>query len=813
VIRAKIRAMPWRTAWLRLVIPTLMLAWPLAASAEQVPGLRWSIVSQGAGHVAWAGHTAWVGVTVENTGTVTWSPATKDNLSYHWRQPDGTKVLFDGLRTSLQTPVRPGQRIALRARVLVPRTTGRLVLQWEMVREGVAWYGPPERGKATVAVLALWQPGGEQLALLLATVALAVFLRVRRRPAAAWWWAAAAVWPIVWVWAQVAIAAAGFADLVNRPLHREAVVLVASGAVLYVLPVLVMPARWRVWVATVIGAVVSVGAFADVLYLRFFGGIVPLAAAPAAGQLGRISESVRALVAPGDGWLLAGVGNAVILAVAWPRWRRDEAPRTRWRLAVAGGTIAACTVAGWPGASALAWGANDLVNSQQVFSIGQRVGEWGVTNLHLLDLVVTVHRWVVRPTLGDEQRHFVEAFFSQRAEGAPARGRFFGMCRGDNVILIQVESLQEWIVHAHVGGREVMPNLAALRRDRRTLYFSRIFDETGQGRSSDGEFDTLNSLHPLPVGAVAFVHAHNHFVALPGILRRHGYATFSAHPFERGFWNRAVLHPRYGFERSMFKRELGEGEQIGWGLADDAFFRRVAPEIDALQRPFFAFLITLGLHHPFDMFPARHKVLDVGRLQDTPLGNYIHAMHYFDESLGDLLAVLEKEGLLDHTIVALYGDHESGLAVNDALLDLAGEPGWDPTSSVRLRRVPFVVLLPGTGGAAEVPTIGTHLDIGPTLLYLLGIERPGSFLGSVLMPQRGIPAVLNDGSAVSDGLMFVAQGSRIPEEGACFTYPAVAPRPLRDCEELRRKARDELEASQLAVDYDLATRLASASDD
>jgi phosphoglycerol transferase MdoB-like AlkP superfamily enzyme len=766
-------------------MPFVALTWAAAAVCAPVPGLRWSVVSQDAGPVVWAGHTSRVAITLENTGTVPWSPDDNDKLSYHWRTTDGGTAVYEGLRTELDRPVQPGERVTLRARLTVPRDAGRRVLEWEMVREGVTWYGPPQNGRAAIGVLVVWLPFGGQLALLFATLAVAVGLRVRRRPDAAWWWAVTTVVPAVWVWAQTTIAVTGFADLVNRPLRADAAGLVASGAVLYALPVVLVPARLRVWVAAVIGAAVSVTTFADVLYLRFFGSIVPLAAAPAVGQLGRISESVRALVGPGDAWLLAGVANAAVLVAVWPRWRGGEAPRRRLRFAVGGVAVAACAAAGWSGASALAWGTHDFVNSQQVFSVGRRVGEWGVANLHLLDLATTVHRWVKRPTLNRVQRASVEQFFATRAEEAPANGPFFGMCRGDNVILVQVESLQEWVVHASVGGREVMPNLAALRRERRAVYFPYVFDETGQGRSSDGEFATLNSLHALPVGAVAFLAAHNHFVALPGVLRRHGYTTFSAHPFERGFWNRAVLHPRYGFERSMFKRELGAGEKIGWGLADGAFFARVAPELRTLQRPFFAFLITLGLHHPFDLFPTRHKVLDVGPLADTPLGNYIHAMHYFDESFGALLAALEREGVLDHTIVALYGDHEAGLFVDRAL--------------------------PGASVADDVPVIGTHLDIAPTLLYVLGIERPKSFVGSVLLPGRRIPAVLHDGSAVSDGIMFVDHGPSIPDGGACFTFPAGLPRPVSDCQSLRRGATEELEASRLVVEYDLAARLAGAS--
>ena len=146
---------------------------------------------------------------------------------------------------------------------------------------------------------------------------------------------------------------------------------------------------------------------------------------------------------------------------------------------------------------------------------------------------------------------------------------------------------------------EITPFLNGLRS--RAVYFPFVFDQTGEGRSSDGEFAVLNSQHALDRGAVAFRRQGNHFVTLASTLRRHGYTTFSAHGFEKGFWNRGVLHPRYGFERMLFKDELGAGETIGWGLADGVFFDRMTPELVRQKTPYFAFLITLGLHHPFDL--------------------------------------------------------------------------------------------------------------------------------------------------------------------------------------------------------------------
>ena len=155
-----------------------------------------------------------------------------------------------------------------------------------------------------------------------------------------------------------------------------------------------------------------------------------------------------------------------------------------------------------------------------------------------------------------------------------------------------------------------MPHLRRWASD--GVRFTNVTDQTSEGRTSDAEFASLVSLLPLDHGAVAFRFPGNHYVGLPRVLAEHGYATLSAVPFESGFWNRRVMHASYGFQRSLFEPDFELTEQIGWGLNDRDFLQQMVPRLTRLSRPFAAWLITLSLHHPFDDFPERHKVLEAG---------------------------------------------------------------------------------------------------------------------------------------------------------------------------------------------------------
>src|SRR4029078_9576254 len=185
-------------------------------------------------------------------------------------------------------------------------------------------------------------------------------------------------------------------------------------------------------------------------------------------------------------------------------------------------------------------------------------------------------------------------------------------------------------------------------------------DQRRHGRPSDAESTTLTSLLPLDHVAVAFRFPGNHYAALPRVLTEHGYTTLSAVAFEPGVWNRQVMHPAYGFQTSLFESDFTMTEQIGWGLNDRDFLQQMVPRLEHLPRPFAAWLITLSLHHPYDGFPANHRVLKLGALENTPFGNYLHTMRFFDQALEDFKTALARGGLLDDTVLVVFGDHDAG---------------------------------------------------------------------------------------------------------------------------------------------------------
>jgi YD repeat-containing protein len=97
-----------------------------------------AFISQSAPTTLIAGQTANVSVTMQNTGTTTWTTAEGYKLGSQNPQDNGT---WGTGRVALPASVAPGGQATFNFNVTAPTTPGTYNFQWRMLREGVEWYG------------------------------------------------------------------------------------------------------------------------------------------------------------------------------------------------------------------------------------------------------------------------------------------------------------------------------------------------------------------------------------------------------------------------------------------------------------------------------------------------------------------------------------------------------------------------------------------------------------------------------------------------------------------------------------------------
>ena len=79
---------------------------------------------------------------LENAGSAPWRSRGREGiqLAYHWLDPLGNPIVWDGVRASLPGVVRPGEEVELEASVLAPRPPGGYRLAFDLVEEHRFWF-------------------------------------------------------------------------------------------------------------------------------------------------------------------------------------------------------------------------------------------------------------------------------------------------------------------------------------------------------------------------------------------------------------------------------------------------------------------------------------------------------------------------------------------------------------------------------------------------------------------------------------------------------------------------------------------------
>ena len=175
------------------------------------------------------------------------------------------------------------------------------------------------------------------------------------------------------------------------------------------------------------------------------------------------------------------------------------------------------------------------------------------------------------------------------------------------------------------------------------------------------------------------------------------------------------------------------GAASGWHSNDLAFFEQTADRLVGLPRPFFAYLITMQSHGPFDNVTDRSRGLPVAGVTADE-ATYLRSMHEVDLAIGRLMERLEQAGLLAHTVVMVFGDHASGL-------DRAADFDLDDSGGIPEHTSLFVRL--PSGESRMDPKIGSQIDLAPTVADLFGLRGPHEWLGTSLLAPGGGCVVLN----------------------------------------------------------------------
>ena len=386
---------------------------------------------------------------------------------------------------------------------------------------------------------------------------------------------------------------------------------------------------------------------------------------------------------------------------------------------------------------------------------------------------------------------------------------YFGLAAGRNVVVIQVEALQNFVVGAFYEGQEITPNLNRLIRGD-TLYFDHYYYQIGGANTADAEFAVNNSLFAPEENGAYVRYPANRYYSLPMLLKDSGWQTARAfHGYIASFWNRETAYPYQGFDDFVSLEDYDETDMFPLGLSDKEFFRQTTDILRTLPEPFYAFCITASSHYPYGIPLKDREIALKPEDEQTLFGLYLQAVNYADRAIGEFLEELKDAGLYENSVFLIYGDH---YALPNTAADIARQVSaltGENYTIFDVFNVPFLIHIPGAGKTETLSVAGGHMDVMPTLLCLLGLtnDRAVMFGQNLLEAESGFvceQAHVSVGSFISDEVFFqkphnnIRANYRVYERGTMRQLdPDVyedlsraAEKRIRDCEALL--ARDDV---------------------
>lgn len=576
--------------------------------------------------------------------------------------------------------------------------------------------------------------------------------------------------------------------------------------------ILFLPQRFKKSTALILNITFSIIIISDLLYLRYFQILPSVSSLQFAGQLGGVKASIKGLFLYKDFLFLADLPFFVVLHYLLKKKSKNILINKRLSITATFACIAPIFIIG------LTLFKIDNVKLKELVIRGYDnkflSARYSVLGYHLVD----IYRFSSNSfnELNPEETQKILAWLSKEKTKPLAENNFTRKASGKNIIVIQVESLQNFVVGKKIENQEITPNINKFLNQ--SHYFDNHNYHMGLGGTSDSDFSVNTSLYPSRNASVFVRYGRNKFTSLPHELKKANYSTNVYHGYFKGFWNREIAFNSLGFDNYYSSVDYPQGTRIELGLNDTDFLTKTADYIEKSQKPSFNYVITLSSHHPFYLPPGFEELdLDKNKYTDE-VYRYYQSIHYADKALGIFMEKLKSKNMFYDSLIVLYGDHDANLGDRNSqevqnAVGFLGSEGAKIENSLVLKKIPLFIKLPNQQEKFIHSKASGHIDIMPTILNLTGKQTTSPMFGrdlfsdsppffaSVLFYQNGI---------ATDGEKIYINGDfEDIEYDACFLITPSLWQKIKtaECSYLDDKRKTDLLMSEKIIENNLLSKL------
>ena len=319
---------------------------------------------------------------------------------------------------------------------------------------------------------------------------------------------------------------------------------------------------------------------------------------------------------------------------------------------------------------------------------------------------------------------------------AQARGaRLVAARRPPNVILVVLESVAAKWASLNGGAYDTTPQLKA--ESGRGVVFENFYAHIGRSSNSLGSI-LLSTFPKLDFNDLTEEYPRLPGTSLASVFHDRGYRTAFVTPSDLDWADWRTFLDHRGFGEVIDHHQLACTTLLSsWGVEDrcavDSMIQFIEKEP---ARPFFLMAWSQQTHHPYEPTPGVPPLPFVAEsITDAyDLGRYLNVLHETDRHLERLFETVRRAGLEQDTLIVVTGDH--------------GQAFGDPHDTFMQGRtvyeedvhVPLLIWYPRQYKApARAATIGSHVDLAPTIADLAGFPAAPDWQGRSLFAAARAP--------------------------------------------------------------------------
>lgn len=322
-------------------------------------------------------------------------------------------------------------------------------------------------------------------------------------------------------------------------------------------------------------------------------------------------------------------------------------------------------------------------------------------------------------------------------EEPPYQTNYTGMFEGKNVIYLQLEGIDEWLLD-----EETMPTLYNMKNN--ALNFINHYSYyNGGGSTFNSEFAVNTGfLTPVSYNQNAYTFSRNNFdYSMARLFKKKGYSINAFHMNTKEYYSRGANYDNWGYDNYYGLKDQDTYTDNSYILDRELILNEKFSELlFPTDKPFVDYIISYSNHMPFTNTKGVCQLLLEKQKEEILASDpnaVIEEKTYTEEEcsrlqaretdnmINLLITKLRDNNLLENTVIVAFADHYLYTLTDQNIL-----AQYKETDNNLINHTPFLIWKDGMK-KQTIKEVTSQLNILPTTINLFGLEyHPNYYIGS-----------------------------------------------------------------------------------